>query len=161
MQDVRVRTLLECPDPSHALAPLSTNRDWLDYLSAWSGLIGALLAGLAIAYAAWQAGQSKRDLVNERRLEFELGLLAEMRRQMSVTQFQHLAGYIGAVVSQPDDETDIPTLRAVVGVKPGPRGEALRREIADGAKRGNVDPHGALLVAAAKEIDEAIQRRLR
>jgi hypothetical protein len=144
-----------------AASPVESSRDWLDYVSAWSGLAGALLAGAAIAYAAWQAAQSKKDLVRERRLEFELGLLAELRTQMSITQFQHVSGYVGALVRSSDDETDLPVLRAVVGVKSGPRGNQLKRDSSAAAKERGVDPHGELLKVAVGEIDAAIERRLR
>ncbi len=114
---------------------------------------------MAIIYAAWQAAQSKRDLIRERRLEFELGLLAEIRRQMSITQLQHLSGYVGALIVDPADETDIPVLRAALGVKDGPEGrrrlESLREEVLDSSSRFD-----RTLVAAQDEVDIAIQRRI-
>jgi hypothetical protein len=134
-------------------------RDWLDYAGAFSGLVGALLAAVAIGYAAWQAAQSKRDLIRERRLEFELGLLAEMRRQMSVTQLQHLSGYVGELIVDPADETDIPVLRAALGVKSGPKGTRRRDELANDAS-GRGDRFSRWLAEAEKEVDAAIQRRI-
>lgn len=136
----------------------SLTRDWLDYVSAFSGLVGALLAAVAIGYAAWQASRSKRDLIRERRLEFELGLLAEMRRQMSITQLQHLSGYVGALIVDPSDETDIPVLRAALGVKSGPKGARRRDELAHA--NGSGDRFSRWLVEAESEIDTAIQRRI-
>lgn len=142
------------------LAAASGARDGLDYLSAYSGLAGAMLAGIAIVYAAWQNSKTKRDLIRERRLEFELGLLAEIRRQMSVTQFQHLAGYVGALVTNPSDEADLALLRAAIGVKSGPIGRARRDEVAKDARTRGADRQAEWLLAAAAEVDAAIQRRL-
>jgi hypothetical protein len=141
--------------------PVDPSRDWLDYLSAWSGLIGAALAALAIIYAAWQSVQTREDLVRERRLEFELGLLAKIRRQMSVTQFQHLSGYVGALIADSKDETDVPVLRAVIGTKPGPEGRRRKDRIAEDARSRLVEAHVEWLKEAAAEVDAAIQRRLK
>lgn len=141
-----------------ALTPPSS-RDWLDYLSAWSGLVGALLAALAIVYAAWQAAQSKRDLIRERRLEFELGLLAEIRRQMSITQLQHLSGYVGALIVDPADESDIPVLRAALGVKDGPEGRR-RLESLRARTQGAGGRFDGTLQEVQREVDIAIQRRI-
>jgi hypothetical protein len=140
--------------------PVDPSRDWLDYVSAFSGLVGALLAAVAIIYAARQSAQAKRDLVRERRLEFELGLLAEIRRQLSITQFQHLSGYVGALIVDGTDETDIPLVRAVVGTKSGPEGRRLRDQVREDAKKRSAGEQSDLLKAAAGEIDAAIQRRL-
>jgi hypothetical protein len=96
----------------NALAPIpvSPTLGWLDYVGAFSGVLGALLAALAIWYSFTQAAKAKRDLIRERRTEFELSLLAEIRRQMATTKFAHLAGYVGALVGDPGDETDIPAI---------------------------------------------------
>jgi hypothetical protein len=141
--------------------PVDPSRDWLDYVSAFSGLIGALLAAVAIIYAARQSTKAKQDLVRERRLEFELSLLAEIRRQLSVTQFQHLSGYVGALVTDPGNETDIPLVRAVVGTKLGPLGRQRMDQIHDQVKSQGGDVRGAWAKAAEEEVDSAIQRRLK
>jgi len=140
--------------------PVDPSRDWLDYVSAFSGLVGALLAAVAIIYAAKQSTQAKQDLVRERRLEFELSLLAEIRRQLSSTQFQHLSGYVGALITDASDESDIPVVRAVVGTKSGPIGGRLKDQIREDAKNRSADVQSEWLKAAAEEIDAAIQRRL-
>jgi hypothetical protein len=137
--------------------------DWLDYVAAFSGLIGAALAAVAIAYAARQSAEAKRQLVRERRIEFELGLLAEIRRQMSMTDLQHLAGYVGALITDPEDETDLPTLRAAIGVKGGPRGEARQAQI-EAQESYQPSVYGSMGVIkreAEAEVDAAISRRLR
>lgn len=137
-----------------------TARDWLDYLSAWSGLIGALLAGAAIAYAAWQSAQAKKDMIRERRLDFELRLLADIRYQMSVTGLQHISGYVGALISEPSDETDVPVLRASLGIKAGPLGKARFGEIRAAARERNEDERAELMPTVTVEVDAAITRRL-
>ena len=145
---------------SSAAETARESRDWLDYLSAYSGLAGALLAGAAIAYAAWQAAQSKQDLIRERRLDFELRLLAEIRRQMSITHLQHLSGYVGALVVDQNDETDLPLLRAAIGTKAGQLGQARLRAIDSEADTLNQQRPAARFAAALEEVDQAIQRRI-
>jgi hypothetical protein len=140
--------------------PVNPARDFLDYVGAFSGVIGALLAAVAILYAARQSAQAKRDLARERRLQFELELLAKVRRQMSTTKFQHLSGYVGALVRQAEDEIDIPVLRAIVGTKAGPLGRQRRDEIRLDAKSRSTDVQSEWLKTAAAEIDAAIDRRL-
>lgn len=136
-------------------------RDWLDYVAVWSGVVGALLAAFAVGYAAWQASETNRALIRERRLEFELGLLAEMRRQMSITLFQHLSGYIGALIVDSDDETDIPLVRATTGTKAGPVGKALLVKFSSsGTIMAAMQPSREWVQACEVEIDSAIQRRL-
>lgn len=136
--------------------------DWLEYVAGFSGLVGAALAAVAIVYAAWQSSETKQQLVRERRIEFELGLLAEIRRQMSITDFQHLAGYVGALITDPDDETDLATLRSAIGVKGGPKGEARRAQIEaeESSSPSAYGSVGALKRVAEAEIDAAISRRL-
>ena len=143
-----------------AAATTDPGRDWLDYVGAFSGLVGALLAAVAIIYAASQSKAAKQDLVRERRAEFELNLLAEIRRQHSITQFQHLDGYVGALIADPTDESDIPLVRALVGTKSGPVGQQLKDGIHDEAKRDGHDVQDQLSRVAIEEIDSAIQRRL-
>lgn len=140
--------------------PVEPVRDWLDYAAALSGVVGALLAAFAIAYAARSAAQSKHDLIRERRLVFELGLLAEIRRQMGVTQFAHLSGYVGALIRDENDETDLPVLRSAIGTKGGPIGQSLTSSIVGDRPRGSSDAQQLLLARATEEVDEAIHRRL-
>lgn len=145
---------------SAVVAIAQESRDWLDYVGIGSGAIGALMAAGAIVYAAMQARNLKRDMIRERRLEFELGLLAEIRRQMSITQFQHLSGHVGALVSDPTDESELAILRASVGVN-APEGAIRRKkDIVADAKRKEEDVQTALLKIAREEVDAAIRRRL-
>ena len=145
---------------SSLLLTSTTPRDWLDHVAVWSGFFGALLAAGAIGYAAWQGAQSKKDLILERRLEFELRLLADIRHQMSVSGLQHVAGYVGALVKDPSDETDIPTLRSAIGMKGGSEGARRVQASQRAAAAANTDSHAALLASIAAEVDESIQRRL-
>lgn len=135
-------------------------RDWLDYAAAISGVVGVLLAAFAVWYASRQSADAKRDLIRERRLEFELGLLAEIRRQMSVTQLAHLSGYVGALIRNADDEQDLPVLRALIGTKSGPKGIELKRSIVGNEPAGSSDVQRRLLDRSIGEVDEAIDRRL-
>lgn len=157
---MNVGVLLAC-QTDLAPVPVDPARDVLDYVSAFSGVVGALLAAAAILYAARQSAQAKRDLARERRLEFELELLAEVRRQISITKFQHLSGYLGALVRDADDESEMPVLRAIVGTKSGPAGRQRRDDIRDDAKRRSADVQSEWLKVAAGEVDAAIDRRLK
>lgn len=140
--------------------PVDPTTGWLDYVGAFSGLVGALLAALAIWYSFRQAAKAKEDLIRERRFEFELGLLAEIRRQMSTTGFAHLAGYVGALIADARDETDIPLLRAVVGIKAGPRGQRMKEDVIAGEREGFPETQSKLQRVAEQEVDAAIQHRL-
>ncbi|MBC9733555.1 hypothetical protein [Nocardioides marmotae] len=140
--------------------PVDPVNDWVDYLGAFSGIIGAVLAALAIFLALHQSASARRDLIQERRLEFELRLLAEIRDQMSTTGLAHLSGYVGALVPNPSDETDLPLLRASIGVKAGPQGQAAKKALVGGEREGSSEVQSRLLSQAAQEVDDAIQRRL-
>ena len=145
--------------PSQAMS-VDSARDWLDYLAAFSGLIGAVLAAAAIGYARLQSVAAKRDLIKERQLEFELGLLAEMRRQMGVTQLQHISGYVGALIRDQADETDLPVLRAAIGMKQGPEGVRQKDALIAQQKAGSSGAQALILATAIDEVDAAISRRL-
>jgi hypothetical protein len=140
-----------------ATAVLDTSRDLLDYVADFSGLAGALLAAFAIWYASRQSSQSKRDLIRERRLEFELGLLVEIRSQMAITGLAHLSGYVGALIIDPSDETDLPLLRAAIGMKPGPEGE---RQLLALGQQGSPAQQRMRVEKAEAEVDASIQRRI-
>lgn len=136
---------------------LDAPRDLLDYIADFSGLAGALLAALAIWYAAWQSDRSKRDLIRERRLDFELGLLVKIRSQMATMGLAHLSGYVGALIIRPSDETDLPLLRAAIGVKAGPEGKRLLLALGQG---GSLNLQGLRIKEAELEVDASIQRRI-
>lgn len=135
-------------------------RDWLDYVGAFSGFLGALLAAVAILYAARQSAQVKRDLIHERRMEFELGLLADLRHQMSITELQHVAGYVGALIVDRNDESDLPLLRAAIGVKAGPEGKRRFAELQARASGSRGSSRNSVLEMALSEVDAAIERRV-
>lgn len=157
---VRVQyELVTLSPPQPSPVPVDPISDWVDYLGVVSGAIGALLAAVAIWYAFRQSAAAKRDLIRERRLEFELGILADLRRQMGVTKLSHISGYVAALVRDPADETDLPLLRSAIGVKPGPRGSELREAVVGGDREGSGEAQSRLLRAAQVEVDEAIQRR--
>lgn len=134
--------------------------DLLDYLSGLSGVVGVLIALSAFIYSLVQSDRTNRRAIQERRTEFELGLLAEIRRQMSITGLQHLAGYVGALITDPENKADIPVLRAAVGTKATESGRIERDRISDTARGTGVDPRQALISHAEAEVDSAIQRRL-
>jgi hypothetical protein len=151
--------ILVTSDPSQVMSVGST-RDWLDYLGAFSGVIGAVLAAMAIAYAGFQSVAAKRDLIKERQLGFELGLLAELRREMGVTQLRHISGYVGALIRDPAEETDLPVLRAAIGMKQGPEGVCEMNALLARLAPGSPEAQTLVLRRAIDEVDSAISRRL-
>ncbi|MFC6712448.1 hypothetical protein [Branchiibius cervicis] len=137
----------------------ASGHDWLDYLSGFSGLLGVAIAVYAIYYASQQAEQTRRDVIRERRAEFDLGLLVKLRHQMSLTGEQHISGYVDALIRDPADEEDLPITRAVVQRKAGPLGTAELAKL-KGAAADVWAAKSIYLPRMEREVDEAIQRRL-
>jgi hypothetical protein len=54
------------------------HRDVWDLVVAWSTVIAAVLALVAILCAVWAIRHSDQALVRERRMDFELGVLAQL-----------------------------------------------------------------------------------
>jgi hypothetical protein len=140
---------------------------WLDYISAFSGVLGALFAAGAILYASRQTQSARRDLAHERRMDFELGVLAELSEQFATTGTDHLRGHLLSLIREEHDETDLPTLRALLGVRAGEVGKlqlaALKRlAAAEDPQQYSAFPRSQLVKSMiAREIDDAIVRRLR
>lgn len=128
--------------------------DWLTYATAVATVLAAVLALASVLYSARQARRAERMLLRERRADFELGLLAEMRRQLGVTGTKHLDGYIAALIRPGADDADIPLLRSELNWHPvqAPQGQRLADLETQGRR--------ALQTAMAVEIQEAIERRL-
>lgn len=141
--------------------------DWLTYATAGATVLAAMLALLSIVYSARLARKADERLLHERRLDFELTLLAEMSRQHAITGTQHLTGYARALLPATAPDDDLPVLRAVVGVRVTEAGrEELRHIKARATARAPhhflADPHATRDVDAvvAREITAAIERRL-
>lgn len=152
---------------SSALRIAATHgRDWLDWVSALSGAVGALLAGGAIWYSRVQGVHNQRALVRERRVEFDLELLAKMSEQFDVTDTQHLAGFLRAFVRSDTPDDDLPVTRVVLDVRPTEVGRVRYREIVDAVEGESAGMTGQLAVRealhreVAREIDRAIERRV-
>lgn len=147
---------------------------WLPYVLAAAALLSLALALVAVWYASRQAQQTREwaaqdalqareEAARERRLQYELGVLAEMSRQHDITGLQHLGGYTRALVraDAPDDELAL--LRTVMDVHPTEVGAAKDREIEEQiageglAARGTRDSRRARVVGG--EIEDAIDRR--
>jgi hypothetical protein len=125
----------------------------------------AISAGLA-AYAIWYTGHwarrtersaekaaenATRVSAFERRMDFELGLLAGMSQQYNTTfDARHVTGYVQALIRDPADETELLSLREATGVQTNAATKA-----ADDAAILASPP-----AAIQAEISAAIQRRL-
>ena len=147
---------------------------WLPYVLTAVAVLALGLALLAVWYASRQAQltreqaaqaalEAREEAALERRLQYELGVLAEMSRQHDITGLQHLGGYTRALVraDAPDDE--LPLLRRLMDVHPTELGAAKDREIEEQiegeglAARGTRDSRRARVVG--REIEDAIDRR--
>lgn len=145
---------------------VAVQADWLTYATALATVTAAGLALISIVYSAAQARKAEAALLLERRLDFELTLLAEMSRQFSITGAQHLSGYARALLpaSAPDD--DLPVLRAFTGVRDTPACTARLQQVSEEAKGGKspidarFDAQDAVRQAIGEEIVAAIDRRL-
>jgi hypothetical protein len=148
--------------------------DWLEWVTACASLVTALLALLAIWYAgrlaqrtreeaALAAQQAQIEAAEERRLQFELSVLAEMSRQHDITGLQHLGGYARSIIRPDSPEDDLPLLRTLEDVHPTELGAAKDRDIeaeldlSGPAGRGTRDLRR--LRAVGREIEDAIDRR--
>ena len=147
---------------------------WPAYLVALCTVVALALAVVALRFAATQAQRTREeaaeqaergrsDAARDRRLQFELTVLAEMSRQHDITGLQHLHGYTRALIRSDADEQDLPLLRALVDVHPTDAGRAKLKAVdadmeAQGAGvRSNRD--GLRSRAVGREIEEAIDRR--
>ncbi|WP_374459583.1 hypothetical protein [Microbacterium sp.] len=132
-------------------------RWWIEV--AVNGTVGLVtLAALVVAliqvdHARREAIAARAAIARERRLSFELQLLAQMYDQWGTSGTAHLAGYINALIRDPLDETDLPLLRAATGTKPTERGQRLLAKV----RRGSDD----FKLEVIKELDAAIERRLK
>ena len=100
----------------------------------------------------------------ERRLQYELGVLAEMSRQHGITGLQHLGGYVRSLVRPDSPDEDLPLLRVLEDVFPTELGARESRAIEDQiegeglAARGTRDSRRTRVVG--REIEDAIDRRM-
>jgi hypothetical protein len=129
--------------------------DWT--ISVVDIIVGALTLA-AVCVALWQVGIARReanatraDMVRERRLQWELSVLASLYEQWSTTGTAHLRGHISALISDVNDP-DLPLLRATVGVKSPLNAEELRAELPTGSAK--------FKKAVEEEIDAAIRKRV-
>ena len=148
---------------------------WLATLVAVAVLVSAVLSLLAVRFATREAqrtreealtaaAQAREEAARERRLQYELGVLAEMSRQHGITGLLHLGGYARSLIRADSPEDDLPLLRVLEDVFPTELGERTSREIEDQiegeglAARGTRDSRRARVVG--REIEDAIDRRM-
>lgn len=135
---------------------VTVRADWLTYATAAATVLAAVLALASIIYSGRQARKAEAALLQERRADFELGLLADMSRQYGITGYNHLQGHLTALVRPSSSDDDLPALRAYFQARPTPAGQAKL----DGL-RTSEDGANALRLVVGQEIQEAIERRLR
>ncbi len=148
---------------------------WLVHLIALAVVVSAVLSLLAVRYAtreaqrtreeaAAAAAEARGEAARERRLQYELGVLAEMSRQHGITGLQHLGGYARSLVRADSPDEDLPLLRVLEDVFPTELGEEKRRALEEQiegeglAARGMRDSRRARVVG--REIEDAIDRRM-
>jgi hypothetical protein len=147
---------------------------WLASLIAVAVVLSAVLSFAAVRVATREAQrtreealaaaeQAREEAARERRLQYELGVLAEMSRQHGITGLLHLGGYARSLIRADSPEDDLPLLRVLEDVFPTELGERKHREIEEQvegeglAARGTRDSRRARVVG--REIEDAIDRR--
>ena len=114
--------------------------------------------------AAAAAAEGREEAARERRLQYELGVLAEMSRQHGITGLQHLGGYARSLIRADSPEDDLPLLRVLEDVFPTELGAERSRAIEEQiegeglAARGTRDSRRTR--AVGREIEDAIDRRM-
>ena len=148
---------------------------WLATVIAVAVVVSAVLSLLAVRYATTQAqrtreqaaaaaAEGREQAARERRLLYELGVLAEMSRQHGITGLQHLGGYVRSLVRADSPDEDLPLLRVLEDVFPTGLGEQESRAIEEQiegeglAARGTRDSRRTRVVG--REIEDAIDRRM-
>ena len=148
---------------------------WLAWVIALAVVTCAVLSLLAVRVATREAqrtreeglaaaAQAREEAARERRLQYELGVLAEMSRQHGITGLLHLGGYARSLVRADSPEEDLPLLRVLEDVFPTELGERKHREIEEQvegeglAARGTRDSRRTRVVG--REIEDAIDRRM-
>ena len=148
---------------------------WLAYLIALAVVVSALLSLLAVRFATREAQRTREEAsaaaagareeaARERRLQYELGVLAQMSHQHGITGLLHLGGYVRSLIRPDSPEEDLPLLRVLEDVFPTELGERTSREIEDQiegeglAARGTRDSRRTRVVG--REIEDAIDRRM-
>jgi len=160
--------------PSAAAVQVSLT-GWLAYVVALAVVVSMGLSLLAVrfatdeaqrtrAQAAAAAAEARVEAARERRLQYELGVLADMSRQHGITGMQHLGGSIRSLIRADSPDEDLPLLRVVEDVFPTHVGEKKSRAIEEQiegeglAARGTRDSRRSR--AVGREIEDAIDRRM-
>lgn len=161
--------------PTSAAAIEVSPTGWLAWLVAAAVVLSAVLSLVAVRVATREAQrtreqalvaaeQARAEAAIERRLQYELGVLAEMSRQHGITGLLHLGGSVRSLVRPDSPEEDLPLLRVLEDVFPTDLGERKHREIEEQvegeglAARGTRDSRRARVVG--REIEDAIDRRM-
>ena len=148
---------------------------WLASVIALAVVVCAVLSLLAVRFATREAQRTREEglraaalareeAARERRLQYELGVLAEMSRQHGITGLLHLGGYARSLIRADSPEEDLPLLRVLEDVHPTELGERKSREIEEQvegeglAARGTRDSRRTRVVG--REIEDAIDRRM-
>ena len=161
--------------PTSAAAAQVQLTGWLASVVAVAVVVSAVLSLLAVRYAtreaqrtreeaAAAAAEAREEAARERRLQYELGVLAEMSRQHGITGLLHLGGYARSLIRADSPEEDLPLLRVLEDVFPTALGEQKHRDLEEQiegeglAARGTRDSRRARVVG--REIEDAIDRRM-
>lgn len=152
--------------------------DLLTYMSVTATLIAAGLALVAIMHAdkvtkearqdaEQAAAQGRIDAAHERRVQWELSILAEMARQHAITGRQHLSGYVRALIRSDAPDDDLSLLRTLLGIYPTDLGRQKKNEIdaevverIDKETSRQYEAQRMYVAAVEREIEDAITQRL-
>ncbi len=118
-----------------------------------SDRVSVTIALIALLYSIYQSSAVRREAILERRLQFELALLAELSRQWATTRtFGHLVGHLRALVTPTFNELHV--TRAATGVAATEAGEERLRALRASAQ--DVPDDSSLMDAQRAAVEDAI-----
>lgn len=102
--------------------------DIVQIASSIAAVVTLIVAILALKHSVSAAESARQSAAQERRLAFELNLLAEISRQYALSgTFSHIAGHLRVLVSS--DSSGLELLRAASRISPSHNGEQLLAEL--------------------------------
>jgi hypothetical protein len=134
-----------------------------DEIGAFAGVAGVAIAVVALVYSVVQAKRLAEDSLRERRIEFELGLLAQMSQQWAASRtYAHLTDHLRALL--PEKSGELPLTRQLTGVRPDAAShdalEAVKQRLPRNIAGEPRALDEALSQALVAELQEAIARRV-
>jgi hypothetical protein len=141
----------------------------LDILSTGGTLIAAWLAYVTIRQSAKASDENQRALVRERRIDFELGVLADITEQLDIIRRSSHHTFtkapetgntrLGTLVELLGNE-ELPLVRVLAALPARVIAEEDYKRIRDAASARGENPNIAVLDECRKQVGSAIRARL-